>query len=67
MGPLGGGSALIRIATQHWPSRAALEMGNRASASKNVREKCAPGYWTKGNNFENEIISFNTRFQVPCV
>lgn len=63
-GPLGGGSKLLEVATKHWPSRAALEMGNRASASKHVLEKCAPGYWIKGNNFEREVLSFNTHYQV---
>ncbi|CAN0435167.1 unnamed protein product, partial [Hapterophycus canaliculatus] len=62
-GPLGGGSELIKIATKDWPSREALEMGNRASASKQLLEKCPNGYWTKGNNFEKEILTFNTHYQ----
>lgn len=62
-GPLGGGSELIKIATKDWPSREALEMGNRASASKQLLEKCANGYWTKGNNFEREVLTFNTHYQ----
>ncbi|CAM9673597.1 unnamed protein product [Ectocarpus fasciculatus] len=63
-GPQGGGSELIKIATKGWPSREALEMGNRASASKHMLEKCASGYWTKGNNFEREVLTFNTNYQL---
>eukprot|EP00903_Cladosiphon_okamuranus_P006240 g6125.t1 len=63
-GPFGGGSRLIKLATKDWPSRAALEMGNRASASKHMLERCASGYWTKGNNFEREVLSFNTHYQL---
>ncbi|CAN0189876.1 unnamed protein product [Scytosiphon promiscuus] len=62
-GPLGGGSELIKIATKDWPSREALELGNRASATKQQVEKCANGYWTKGNNFEREVLAFNTHYQ----
>lgn len=52
------------MATKHWPSREALELGNRASATRHMQEKCALGYWTKGNNFETEILEFNTAYQV---
>lgn len=52
------------MATKNWPSREALELGNRASASRHMLEKCASGYWTKGNNFEREILTFNTAYQV---
>ncbi|CAM9953916.1 unnamed protein product [Ectocarpus sp. 6 AP-2014] len=63
-GPQGGGSELIKIATKGWPSREALEMGNRASESKHVLEKCASGYWTTGNNFVTEVLAFNTNYQL---
>ncbi|CAM9661091.1 unnamed protein product [Ectocarpus sp. 8 AP-2014] len=39
-------------------------MGNRASASKHMLEQCASGYWTAGNNFEREVLAFNTNYQL---